>query len=124
MTVLLEPILASTSTQPKTPASTVRIVWVVSILQGQLQKGGMAFESDGTPRVLTGFMANYMQSKVGVAWLTGLFADRLGKNGVLSVCVHPGLMPTGLQKHQPWFFRSVVRPALVCSPFCIRFCSI
>jgi len=57
-------------------------------------------------------MANYMQSKVGIAWITGLFADRLREKGVLSVCVHPGLMPTGLQRHQPWFFRSVVRSLL------------
>ncbi|KAF4625974.1 hypothetical protein G7Y89_g12189 [Cudoniella acicularis] len=112
LTLLLEPILASTSTQPDTPAGSVRVVWVVSVLQGQLQKGGMAFELDGTPKILTGFMANYMQSKVGLAWITGLFADRLGGKGVLSVCVHPGLMPTGLQRHQPWFFRTVVRPAL------------
>lgn len=113
LTLLLEPLLASTSTQPNTPAGSVRIVWVVSILQGQLQKGGMLFESDGTPKILTKFMANYMQSKVGIAWIAGFFADRLGEKGVLSVCVHPGLMPTGLQRHQPWFFRSVIRHSLV-----------
>jgi retinol dehydrogenase-12 len=73
----------------------------------------MKFESDRIPKILTGLMTNYMQSKVGVAWITGLFADILGGKGVLSVCVHPGLMPTGLQKHQPWFFCSVIRPSLV-----------
>ncbi|KUJ17519.1 putative short-chain dehydrogenase [Mollisia scopiformis] len=104
LTLLLEHLLASTSTQPNTPVGSVRIVWEVSILQGHTS---MEFEADGTPKVLTGFMANYMQSKVGVAWLTGLFADRLAEKGVLSVCVHPGLMPTGLQRHQPWVLRNV-----------------
>lgn len=99
--------------QPNTYPGSVRIIWLVSILQGQLQKGGMQFESDGTPKILPGLMANYMQSKVGTAWLTGLFADRLGDKGVLSVCVHPGLMPTDLQKNQPWIMRHVLRPTLV-----------
>ncbi|KAE9366771.1 NAD(P)-binding protein [Stipitochalara longipes BDJ] len=111
LTLLLEPILASTSTQPNTPAGSVRIVWEVAVLQGQLHKDGMQFESDGSPKILTKFMANYMQSKVGVAWLTGLFADKLGEKGVLSVCVHPGLMPTPLQRHQPWFL-NVIRPLM------------
>jgi len=75
----------------------------------------MTFESDGTPKILTGYMSNYMQSKVGVAWIAGLFADRLGEKGVLSISVHPGLMATELQRHQPWLFRSVIRPALVSS---------
>jgi len=113
LSLLLEPILAATSTLPNTPAGSVRIVWEVAVLQGQLHKNGMQFEADGTPKVLTKFMANYMQSKVGVAWLTGLFADRLGGKGVLSVCVHPGLMPTPLQRHQPWFLNNVVRPLMV-----------
>ncbi|KAE8449159.1 hypothetical protein EG329_008543 [Mollisiaceae sp. DMI_Dod_QoI] len=112
LTLLLEPIITSTSTQPNTPAGSVRIIWVVSILQGQLHKDGMQFESDGTPKILTKFMANYMQSKVGIAWIAGLFADRLGEKGVLSVCVHPGLMATELQRHQPWFLRSVVRTTM------------
>jgi retinol dehydrogenase-12 len=116
LTLLLEPILTSTSTQPTAPAGSVRIIWVVSILQGQLQKGGMIFEPDGTPKILTQFMANYMQSKVGVSWIAGLFADKLGGKGVLNVCVHPGLMPTELQRHQPWLFRFVIRPSLVGFP--------
>jgi retinol dehydrogenase-12 len=81
----------------------------------------MQFESDGTPKILTKFMANYMQSKIGVAWLAILFAERLGGKGVLSNSVHPGLMPTGLQKHQPWFVNSIVRPALVSSQ-CMHSC--
>jgi NAD(P)-dependent dehydrogenase (short-subunit alcohol dehydrogenase family) len=117
LTLLLSPILSSTASQPGTPPGSVRIVWAVSILQGQLQKGGMAFEPDGTPKVLTKFMANYMQSKVGVAWISGFFADRLGEKGVLSICVHPGLLPTGLQRNQPWVLRNVVRPAMVRSHF-------
>ncbi|KAG4440605.1 hypothetical protein IFR05_003922 [Cadophora sp. M221] len=40
-----------------------------------------------------------MQSKNGGAWLALHFADRLGKHGVMSVSLHPGLMKTDLQRH-------------------------
>jgi retinol dehydrogenase-12 len=35
--------------------------------------------------VLTKGMDNYMQSKVGDAWLADRFAKRLGEHGILSV---------------------------------------
>jgi retinol dehydrogenase-12 len=45
----------------------------------------MNFYKDGKPQILTKFMDNYMQSKVGCAWLADEFAKRLGDKGVLSV---------------------------------------
>ncbi|KAE8446079.1 hypothetical protein EG329_012587 [Mollisiaceae sp. DMI_Dod_QoI] len=101
MTLLLESILIRTATLPDTPKFSVRIVWVVSLLQGGIPPEGMQFESSGTPKVLTKFMENYMQSKVGDAWLAADFAERLGKDGVMSVSLHPGLMRTELQRHWP-----------------------
>jgi retinol dehydrogenase 12 len=86
MTLLLEPILIRTATKAGTPAGSVRIVWVTSLLHaGGLPPGGMSFQADGTPVVLTKFMANYMQSKIGDAWLADKFAKRLGEHGILSV---------------------------------------
>jgi hypothetical protein len=48
-------------------------------------KGGMQFDENGVPVYLEKFMANYMQSKVGCAWLADKFAQRIGDKGILSV---------------------------------------
>lgn len=48
-------------------------------------KGGMQFDENGVPVYLEKYMANYMQSKVGCAWLADKFAQRMGDKGVLSV---------------------------------------
>ncbi len=85
MTLLLEPILIRTATAGGTPAGSIRIVWVATILLRGTPPGGMSFQADGTPVVLAKFMANYVQSKVGVAWLADKFAKRLGEHGILSV---------------------------------------
>jgi NAD(P)-dependent dehydrogenase (short-subunit alcohol dehydrogenase family) len=85
MTLLLEPILIRTANAGGAPAGSVRVVWVTSLLLHGTPPEAMSFQPDGTPVVLTKFMANYMQSKVGVAWLADKFAKRLGKHGILSV---------------------------------------
>lgn len=90
MTLLLEPILIKTAGLADVKKFGVRIVWVTSLLQAGTPVGGMQFDSDGTPVVLTKkFMDNYMQSKVGDAWLGADFAEKLGKHGIMSV-VSPG----------------------------------
>lgn len=85
MTLLLEPILIRTAALPDTPKFSVRLVWVVSLLQGWSPPQGMRYEKDGTPLILKGVMENYMQSKVGAVWLSMDLANRLGKHGILSV---------------------------------------
>jgi retinol dehydrogenase-12 len=47
----------------------------------------MNFQPDGTPEIIPAkdFMANYMQSKVGDAWLAAHFAEKLGRQGIISV---------------------------------------
>jgi retinol dehydrogenase-12 len=86
MTLLLEPILIRTANMSGTPKESVRIVWVTSMLrEGMLPEEGIKFQTDGTPVVLTKGMDNYMQSKVGDAWLADRFAKRLGEHGILSV---------------------------------------
>lgn len=85
MTLLLEPLLIRTAEMPDTPKFSVRIVWVVSLLQGWSPLEAMRYEKDGTPRVLKGVMENYMQSKVGAVWLSLDFAKRLDKHGIMSV---------------------------------------
>ncbi|KAL2059931.1 hypothetical protein VTL71DRAFT_10086 [Oculimacula yallundae] len=101
MTMLLEPILIRTAGMPGSVPNSVRVVFVVSMLtEGSVDGGAMSFDKNGTPTIITTkFMANYMQSKNGGVWLALHFAERLGKHGILSVSLHPGLMRTELQRH-------------------------
>ncbi|OBT44891.1 hypothetical protein VE00_04759 [Pseudogymnoascus sp. WSF 3629] len=100
LTILLEPIISRTATASATQPLSVRIVWVVSLLQGGTLPGAMKFEKDGTPVILEKpFMGNYLQSKAGAAWLADEFSNRLGSKGVMSISVHPGLMKTELQRN-------------------------
>lgn len=94
MTLLLESILIKTAGLANVKKFGVRIVWVTSLLQAGTPVGGMQFESDGTPVILKKFMENYMQSKVGAAWLGADFAERLGKHGIMSV-VGPSFLCLG-----------------------------
>lgn len=83
LTLLLEPIL--TRTVASVPPLSVRVVFVVSLIQLGTPAGGMSFDSQGTPKVLPKAMDNYMQSKAGGAWLAAEFAKRLRSKGILSV---------------------------------------
>lgn len=83
LTILLEPIL--TRTAASSPSLSVRVVFVVSLMQLGTPAGGMSFDSQGTPKVLPKAMDNYMQSKAGGTWLAAEFAKRLGDKGILSV---------------------------------------
>ena len=86
LSILLEPTLIATAALPSTPALSVRIIWVVSLLgRTGVPQGGVHFDDDGTPQILSGYMQNYMQSKCGGAWLADRFARRLGEKGILSV---------------------------------------
>ena len=85
LTILLESLLVSTAANPNTPISTVRIVWVTSLLQADSREGGVNFDRSGTPVILTKGMDNYMQSKAGCAWLANRFAEKLGPKRILSV---------------------------------------
>ncbi|KAG9234760.1 putative short-chain dehydrogenase [Amylocarpus encephaloides] len=108
LTLLLESLLINTAVTPNTPVSTVRIVWVTSLLQANSREGGVNFDKNGTPVILTKGMDNYMQSKAGCAWLAHKFSERLGSKGILSVCIHPGLMRTELQRHWPLPLRLIM----------------
>lgn len=90
LTKLLEPILIRTAAS--SPPFSVRIVFVVALMQFFAPASAMSFDGDGNPKVLPGdnYMQskpgdNYMQTKVGGTWLAAEFANRLGSKGVLSV---------------------------------------
>jgi retinol dehydrogenase 12 len=84
LTLLLEPLLTRTAAMQNTPSMSVRIVWVVALLQRATPPGGMSFDASGTPVIVPGFMQNYFQSKAGAAWLATEFARRLGDKGIMS----------------------------------------
>jgi hypothetical protein len=63
---------------------SVRVVFVTSLLQLGAPAGGIQFDERGTPKVLKAF-PNYMQSKVGSAWLAYEYSKRLDEDGILCV---------------------------------------
>ncbi|KAJ9605352.1 short-chain alcohol dehydrogenase [Cladophialophora chaetospira] len=101
LTRLLEPILRKTarSTPDK---NSVRIVWVASMIAYGVPDGNIVFDkSTSRPKIHKNNLENYMQSKVGDVFLATEAARKLGEDGILSLSVHPGLMKTELQRHQP-----------------------
>ncbi|KAL2831124.1 NAD(P)-binding protein [Aspergillus cavernicola] len=95
----LLPLLKNTATS--SPSGSVRVVWVASIIAVSVAKGGIIFdEQTGAPKVLRDPMENYMESKVGNVFLANEMAKRAGKDGILNLSVHPGLMRTELQRHR------------------------
>jgi NAD(P)-dependent dehydrogenase (short-subunit alcohol dehydrogenase family) len=83
LTILLEPVLIRTAASA--PSLSIRVVFVVSLIQLGSPAGGMSFDGQGIPKILPKPMENYMQSKVGGTWLAAEFAKRLGSQGILSV---------------------------------------
>ncbi|KAF5017036.1 hypothetical protein F66182_11102, partial [Fusarium sp. NRRL 66182] len=95
-----------TRTAASSPQYSVRVVFVVALMQFFSPVTAMEFDNNGTPKILPGNNHmksqpgnNYMQTKVGGTWLAAEFANYLGSKGVLSVSVHPGLMRTELQRN-------------------------
>ncbi|KAL4906774.1 hypothetical protein BDW74DRAFT_149602 [Aspergillus multicolor] len=100
---LLLPLLKRTAANA-TPGS-VRVVWVSSIIEFSTAQNGIVFdEQTGAPKVLPDPMENYMESKVGGVFFAGEMSKRSGSDGIFSLSVHPGLMKTELQRHQPALF--------------------
>jgi len=83
LTTLLEPILIRTAAS--SPPFSVRVVFVVALMQLGTPAGGMLFDGHGSPKVLPKARENYMQSKVGGTWLAAEFAKRLESRDILSV---------------------------------------
>ncbi|KAA1468862.1 NAD-P-binding protein [Dentipellis sp. KUC8613] len=52
-----------------------------------------------------GDMKRYGQSKLGNVLFSNELARRYGKDGITSICVHPGAIKTDLQRHTGFFFK-------------------
>lgn len=88
LTTLLQDVLGQTAKLELSKPYRVRIVFVTSLLQLGAPTGGIQFDEQGTPKVLKAF-PNYMESKVGGAWLAYEYSNRLGKDGILCLASYP-----------------------------------
>ncbi len=77
-------MLRHTATLESSKPYSVRVVFVTSLLQLGAPAGGIQFDEHGTPKVLKAF-PNYMESKVGSAWLAYEYSKLLDKDRVLCV---------------------------------------
>lgn len=82
LTSLLQDTMRHTAKLESSKPYSVRVVFVTSLLQLGAPAGGIQFDEQGTPKVLKAF-PNYMESKVGSAWLAYEFSRRLDNDGVL-----------------------------------------
>lgn len=82
LTTLLQDVMRHTAKLELSKPYSVRIVFVTSLLQLGAPSGGIQFDEQGTPKVLKAF-PNYMESKVGSAWLAYEYSNRLNEDGVL-----------------------------------------
>ena len=98
----LEPILKKTAAATNSTLG-VRIVWLSSMIAVSVPQGGIITNSDGSPKVVKvrrhlktdrhaslylcwqNAMENYMQSKAGNVFLAAETAQRLSKDGIISV---------------------------------------
>ena len=83
LTTRLEPILIRTAAS--SPPLSVRVIFVVALMQYGSPAGKMSFDDHGDPKIPSKEWDTYMQSKVGGTWLAAGFAQRLGSKGILSV---------------------------------------
>jgi retinol dehydrogenase-12 len=84
LTTLLQDAMRYTSRLESSKPYSVRVVFVTSLLQLGAPAGGIQFDKQGTPKVLKAF-PNYMEGKVGSAWLAYEYSKRLDKDGILCV---------------------------------------
>jgi retinol dehydrogenase 12 len=92
LTLLLEPLL--TQTAASSSPGSIRVIFVVALMQHGTPPGAMSFDSNGTPAVLPKGFDNYMHSKVGGTFLADAFAKRFGGKNILSL-VSPRQLSVG-----------------------------
>lgn len=118
---LLQPILSNTASHFCHPNTSIRVVYVSSLLNLSTPNGGVQLSS-GVPKQLSG-MQHYMQTKAGIYFLAQEFSRRQKEKGpgtdeqgletrnpagVLHVALNPGLMKTELQRHAPPPMRGIM----------------
>jgi len=97
-TELLVPVLQKTAKEA--PTGTVRVTWASSSATYMSPKGGVEFGSDGEPTPFWNDSGKaYAQAKAANCLLASEFANRYGKDGIISVSWNPGNLRSELQRH-------------------------
>jgi retinol dehydrogenase 12 len=101
LTKSLLPVLLRTAKDA--PTGSVRVTWASSLAATlQSPPEGVAFVEDGSiNQLLKTPELRYGQSKAGNTFLAAEFANRYGKDGIISVSWNPGNLKTELQRHMP-----------------------
>lgn len=72
-------------------------------------EGGVAFETNGSPKVLGDSVSDYAQSKAGNYLLAREFHNRLQANGIISVPFNPGQLATQVSPEDSWTLKLATR---------------
>jgi NAD(P)-dependent dehydrogenase (short-subunit alcohol dehydrogenase family) len=106
--LLLPQLRAAASTAP---ANTVRIIWTSSaVVDSSAPKGGVPMAELATPS--TSQTLTYTISKAGNWLLASEFAQRHGRDGIVSLTMNPGNLNTKLLAGIPAIMRILVKPIL------------
>ena len=81
-----------------------RIVMVSSGLYTKAPEAGIEFDDLSSENSYDSFAA-YGQSKLAMALFAAEFSHRFPTNSVTANALYPGVIDTGLFKHQPWYVR-------------------
>jgi len=86
LTDFLAPLLVRTARAQPSQKDSVRVVWVSSMVNANGPKGGIIWdEALNKPKLLSGGMDQYMQTKVGDVFLAHEWGERLAGDGIVSV---------------------------------------
>lgn len=98
-TQCLLPLLKKTAAS--SPQGQVRVTWAASLASYMAPKNGVTIQEDGTPKIHGNPQTDYAQSKAANVLLAAEFAERHGKDNLISVSWNPGNLKTELARHMP-----------------------
>ncbi|ETS76076.1 hypothetical protein PFICI_11463 [Pestalotiopsis fici W106-1] len=98
-TLWLRPLLVATAA--KSPANSVRVVWVSSMAAKRAPKPPIDFSNMRHERFDEGQQTKYSRSKAGMVLLAAEFGNRVASDGVVSISLEPGIAKTELQRNMP-----------------------
>ncbi|KAF2403917.1 short-chain dehydrogenase [Trichodelitschia bisporula] len=101
LTELLLPTLKHTAA--KSPKGTVRVTWAASLTQLFSPPGGVTFTSGPDPEPVVPDVKHvaYAMSKAANILLAAALAQRVSKDGIISLSFNPGNLDSELQRHVP-----------------------
>lgn len=86
LTDFLAPLMVQTARAQPSERNSIRVVWVSSMVNANGPKGGIIWdEALNKPKLLSGGMDQYMQTKVGGVYLAHEWGERLAGDGIVSV---------------------------------------